>query len=761
LHADKTLLTQQLFAGTPINELLTVTCGQGDPHDGGRSVAILELNTGKLVYKPKDSRPAREIHNLLTSLSKAFETCNIRCPITICRGKYAWEEYIAQKPCTNENEPAIFYNKLGQWLCLLQLLGANDFWFDNLIASGCEPVFIDFETILQPSFKEKSATTQLPLSIDFNNTPADVGILPYFIPVANLTAIDIGCLTRPGYHNNPLFETGFVKSQEQIKLVEPTWYDDKYAPNYRGEFIDITQHFTSFLTGYSNLYCKLATKEGVGLIKNFIKRMADIPLRFIRLDTWSGYRFINISLLPAALVDGVQREIYLNRVWRVFGLDNSVDLVSSCIVDLRRLDIPLFYTYANRLLLYSKNKLSLDNYFSHSAKQLVIRRLDNLNYEQLQTQLKMVETIFSTRQDQPSKPLPMSKQLSLNSLPKWLDIARTIADKLLNLLVYSEDGLPFWAGRSFSKLTNSYYFGFLPSDIRSGDCGIALCLAKLYSITGERKYKNLVKEIIQKIGFLINPNQEKFTNLNKEHYLGDWLYTTVVCSKLCKIKVPNDIINNLIEAAKKLAFSKKELVTYLMLLNTIPKLMGSRNVFKVIGDGLVVELNKLTREEIENENSTFDTNNIMGQWANARKYWPNLKQLEASANLNSSSYSSSVEPREAISKQFVETHDGMVSVSTKKLINKFWDVLVNSDLKGEQPRQISSEIIAKIIYKRYVSFGSWFPDDYASDDHNLSIFDGLSLMLLIFISLHDDTFVNKRADFYGTFQYIHFGSAGS
>jgi lantibiotic modifying enzyme len=55
-------------------------------------------------------------------------------------------EVVEYLPCQNQEEIKRYYQRAGQLLCLLYVLGANDCHNENLIACGEYPVLVDLET---------------------------------------------------------------------------------------------------------------------------------------------------------------------------------------------------------------------------------------------------------------------------------------------------------------------------------------------------------------------------------------------------------------------------------------------------------------------------------------------------------------------------------------------------------------------------------------------------------------------------------------
>ena len=363
--ADRAVLARAFFGGEDPGTLLRIEPGLGDPHAGGRSVAILRFERGGVVYKPKDLRIAAAVGEIAGWLDGAA----LAAPALLARDGYAWEPVYEAHPIAGRDEADAFFAALGGWLALLQALNANDFWFDNLIADGAAPRFIDFETVVQPPggwlhgspFSEEMTAVTAAL-------PVATGILPLQMATRDgQDPTDLGCLTRPGEHSTPLpdFDGG--------GLV--TWREDRFAPRYGdGAPADAADHFDAFEDGYLRAARALAAPAAQERLVETLRQAADAPIRIVRLDTWTCYRIVRQSLLPRYLSNGVWREIALHAALR-HRPDVAGALREGAVRDLRRLDVPLFQTRLDSRDLFGVEGERLRDFFARDALSATRERL--------------------------------------------------------------------------------------------------------------------------------------------------------------------------------------------------------------------------------------------------------------------------------------------------------------------------------------------------------------------------------------------------
>ena len=177
---DRALLARAFFGGEDPGALAGIEPGLGDSHAGGCSVAILRFERGGVVYKPKDLRVAVAVGEIADRLTGT----GLAPPATLARDGYAWEPVYEAHPIAGRGEADAFYGALGGWLALLQALGGSDFWFDNLIADGAVPRFVDFETAVQPPLVRPAGMRRLAgeAAALVEVSPLGAGILPLLMP---------------------------------------------------------------------------------------------------------------------------------------------------------------------------------------------------------------------------------------------------------------------------------------------------------------------------------------------------------------------------------------------------------------------------------------------------------------------------------------------------------------------------------------------------------------------------------------------------
>ncbi len=470
---DRAELSGRFFDGGDPGLLVGIEQGLGDPHAGGRSVAILRFANGSVVFKPKDLRIAgvmREIVGLISSVE-------LSPPSTVPRAGYAWETEYAPRPVADAGNADRFYRALGGWLALLQTLNATDFWFDNLIADGATPRFVDFETVLQPisSWPPRIRRLVDEDAISFNMRVANVGILPLQMSIREgVEPTDLGCLCRPGEHRTPLH------TAENDGLY--VWKEDRFAPRYEsGDFADSAAHFDALEDGYLRVARELGSVAMQDRILTALEGAPDAQLRFLLIDTWTCYRIVQESLLPGALSDGVWREIALHKMLPRYAELTGM-LREAAVRDMRRLDIPLFLTApASRDLLGVEGE-AWRNAFEKDAMDALRGAFGTMAVATDRDRRAWLRSSFSVRAANPPRPTPVRGRTAPAEPGDLLAWADQIATEVRDLAVTNDCGYPTWVGIMHEVHFGRRFMAPLPIDILSGRAGIAQALLEL----GER-----------------------------------------------------------------------------------------------------------------------------------------------------------------------------------------------------------------------------------------------------------------------------------
>ncbi len=488
--ADRSAVANRFFGGDDPGELVAIEPGLGDPHAGGKSVSILRFRRGGVVFKSKDLRLAQA----MGQVAELFTCIELAATEVLLRGRYAWEKLVDDNPVSENREAGDFYRSLGGWLGALHYLGASDFWFDNLIADGATPRFLDFETLIQPEMPWPEGIERLAPEDErrykFDLRAAGVGILPLMIPIREgEDPCDLGCLAKPGRHPLPLSYPG--RTGERV-----TWSCEVFAPRFPdGEHADISDHFGSFEAGYLRALDELSSPCVRQRIAEILKKTGDAPIRVLLMDTWACYRIAQESMLPAVLSDSVWREISLQKCLNKFPLVSG-KLREAAVRDLRRIDIPLFVTRPDSRDLWGTGEEREKDIFPESALESIRRYDPFFRSGGDQRSRETLRTLFSQKHRLPPRLKAAADGGSAAEPDDLLEWAEEIGGEVCDLAVRNVDGYPNWISLAHNIFSGFRFLSPMAFDVLSGRAGIADALLDLGTRLGRPEWITLGTETL-------------------------------------------------------------------------------------------------------------------------------------------------------------------------------------------------------------------------------------------------------------------------
>jgi class II lanthipeptide synthase len=503
LDADWHLLRNELWAGDDPAMLIGYSGDAGDPHDGGRSVAILQFEGGwRVVYKTKDLRVAAALMDLTRILNRNLPL-DLAVRTILCRGAYSWEEHVEAGPCQDASQVERYYTRMGMILRFLQLVEGRDFWLDNVLACGEYPVLVDLETVLQP--RRRVPESLSPVEQEIWSTLAD-SVVPTSAVAAlvriggGAPAEDFGALTAwrdlvtPSRHALDALRaagpTLKADAEEHIVLSAPP-----HAPFLDGIAAPAPDHLAPLLSGYRAMNtCLRQSRAALSAAGGPLDALASVPVRYIHRDTWSCYALIQASLSPEALAGGVAREIVLARVLREArdepALEDTVRILQSEIDSFRGLDVPLFFSVPSRKSAWIQGGHELSGHFEGTAFERLLARVADPGFdvgEQQDIVLSCLETGYHGQRD-PALPPPPTFSFSYSSEVRWLEQATSIGDLILSFARGPEEELS-WLGLVYDPSDHLLSLGPLRPDLLTGTGGLAVFFADLFALTGLARFR--------------------------------------------------------------------------------------------------------------------------------------------------------------------------------------------------------------------------------------------------------------------------------
>jgi lantibiotic modifying enzyme len=300
--ADQSALSRFLLNARPIGTIIDVRCGLSDPHNGGRTVTMLQFGTGAVIYKPRRGDGEWEWGSLLRRMNAQSFQPKLKAGRVLRRKDYCWMEWIERRPCKTGAAVCGFYQRMGGTIAAAYLLNAVDCHRDNFIASGQYPVLIDADALWHVT------------SVGKIQTPSSLSRTGFF-PSSNRRSLQS--------RSSVLGGTSAGKHIARIGTRAVT------AARYQREIVN------GFGIGWR---CIIGTKRRHAALVRRLRRIRSRKRRRIYWPTEKYAAIRRASIQPSALRSGIERERLIARLCTRKGVPAAV--YHGEIKALKRLDIP-------------------------------------------------------------------------------------------------------------------------------------------------------------------------------------------------------------------------------------------------------------------------------------------------------------------------------------------------------------------------------------------------------------------------------------
>lgn len=416
---------------TKLGDLVNIKVSMGDRHQN-KSVAIYEFENKKLVYKPRSTK-TEEILSRVGNAVASFSTLpyhDFYFPKVLTTSDHSWHEFIQQKPCDSEIDVIHYYQQAGSFLAIFYVLGTTDLHYENIIAYGKYPVFIDTETLIKgnrsPNYKKykskdlgSSVLNTALLPVDKNGSDIDVNLSGLFNSKQTSKKIKTYKLVR-----NEIEDWAYSISPAVLKpmgnVVTLSNGDCIKNSEYYDYLIDGFTETLNLIIAHKNNIIKILTDD----------RYGDVKIRQLLRNTRVYAKFIETSYKPQILSSKTKFEELFDILEEKFQIQKHGYLrVESEINDLMNANIPYFYTKMSSKDLYSNGRLIAKNYFINSPVNSVIDRIESLDESIILYQSRLILMSLLTTEDVRSTKylMPNKKNGScltnqtINQYTKYLD----------------------------------------------------------------------------------------------------------------------------------------------------------------------------------------------------------------------------------------------------------------------------------------------------------------------------------------------------
>lgn len=762
LSRDRAMIAKTFFNTDKLGLLVDYSGDAGDVHCNGRSVALLTFSGGrKLVYKPKNLQIANNFFELITELNTILPL-NLATRRIAVMGNYTWEEFVTHKECSETSEFPAFFRRMGMLTRLFQLCGARDFWLDNLVAHGDQPVFVDLEMVIQhikESGKDLLPSEQNALQ-ELEESVIKIGIISFPTPIGmGVKAEDLGTLAAIKPFSSP-FKLSLAADNNisiGIKKSEAgyiTWEKKDYLPSVKGVFALSSDYMEEFQQGYAEMNHALVRLKDKLLAENScLHQFSDALLRYIHRDTWTYMRIIKISTHSQNLVSGIIRDKSLFSLFKEVWEDNKLNeekatILANEIVSMRHLDIPLFTATGG------STQLAVDktvfNYFDHSALDLMIDRLRSIDSFDIKKNQQIVSSTFYCGDH--AAPVGGYKEITGQvPIPDWAAQAKACASLIMNQAIKSPKGDMAWIGLDYQPHIGTYMLEVLKPDLLSGTCGLSMMFIDLYRAYGLEDYKTYALGSLASTLSVVKNSIANFTHLDlvwgttdKPLLLGAY---AGIGSQIIALEYAARHLQSA-EARTALQLYVDAIPLQQLRKYTSPDFISGYSglLFSLHGLKPAGELAELTRY-------SFESKSVFPGYARPLEVLPSLKPgydyLDQIMKGQSGNFSFGQDPdmgtlftalEYRYDQNSANVYQAFLSrdirqLTVQQLIDYAELALNLSDITGDRQYLVQANHFAAAIVSRKEQTGQWFADSWASDIHLLSVIHGTGALCHLFLRL--------------------------
>jgi len=308
--ADDRAIARAFLDGTSCGRITGVQIGLSDRHLGGRSVALVEFERGRVIYKPRTGTGEAAWASLLGSMNENGFRPLLENARTLRRKGYHWMEHIEPARCQDTAGVRRFYKRLGGLIAAAYLSNAVDCHRENLIAAGEHPVLVDLDALWHVSSATKTERA------------SDLLYRTGFFPDSNPDSL------RSRSSALGKIETGTHLAKVGARVESPADYADEIA--------------TGFAAGW---HCLVGSPPRRAAFQRRLRRIRAQERRWIYFATEKYAAVIGASVQPGALVSATTRTDVLGRLCERPAI--GADTAEAEIGAMERLDIPYFTRKTN------------------------------------------------------------------------------------------------------------------------------------------------------------------------------------------------------------------------------------------------------------------------------------------------------------------------------------------------------------------------------------------------------------------------------
>ncbi|MEO1375967.1 MAG: type 2 lanthipeptide synthetase LanM family protein [Cyanobacteria bacterium J06635_10] len=517
LQTDWKAIEELFSPQKALQQIVDLKANLSDLHNQGRSAISLTFDTGlKLVYKPKDMEMELAYNQIISWCNEHGSPLPLQTFTVMHQGKYGWVEFVNQNDCTDENAADRYYQRAGMILAVMHLLLGTDCHYENLIASGEQPVLIDLETLLthetKVSYKLNPETPKSAFQVVQQQLEKSL-IRTMLLPQRGLMPNDSIGIDLSGFggveeYQNLVSKVNHVNTDGMNIGYEAVNVEgNPNTPKLNGVALSPLAHLESLVSGFEQMYCFFQNQKSALLKPDSpLMGLANQTVRYVFRATHIYHSIVQNSYSPEYLDSGIKRSLGLEVLARAF-VANETMLERTAILNAERQaaedgDIPFFTPNTSESDLPLPTGEVITNVFVQPSFTAMLTQIQQLSEADLARQVSVIRGTFAARFTEEPK-LPENSVAAIDSSTPhaspalFVQQAVDLANQLKQTAIIGEDGSVTWLGFGYKTTTEGFLFQPLGENLYDGNCGVAVFLAALANITGDSQWRDLANSALQ------------------------------------------------------------------------------------------------------------------------------------------------------------------------------------------------------------------------------------------------------------------------
>lgn len=541
---DRSRIGKIFFDGAKPELITGINGNISDSHNGGKSVFIVTIDDDKkIIYKPRSLKLDITFNRVLEWYNSKKPTADLYTVTYLDKESYGWMEFISNKKCDSEEDLNRYFYKVGVLLFLLYSTRTTDIHYENIIASGSDPVVIDLEAMFHNRLDDDSSDGANKKIIDIiEGSVRRVGILPKLSWSSETgDGVDLSALGGNEDQTVPI-QIPIIKDamSDEIRIGYGNARISASGNSPTDKKINVFDYKNEIHKGFYDSYKLLVDEKNKTEFLQLLRLFDDIMVRQILRDTQQYSFLLNISNHPDYLRSALDREMLFSSLYKDAMSDSKYESIAD--FELREMlngDVPFFSCYPHKRTVINKYG-SVDDFFRFSCMELVVDKIKNLSPEDYLVEKRFIDLSFAGDKEESVSRIVVKKKFEeeiKEIRQKALRIATNIGKKLVDEAIFSDDKKEAnWIVTNVVGVKETQWsIEAAGLDLYNGLSGILLFLAENYHVTRDEKVLDVLQKGLNTFRRAIKEDYELTKQRDRELTFGGFSGETSVIGVLIRL----------------------------------------------------------------------------------------------------------------------------------------------------------------------------------------------------------------------------------